>query len=216
GMAERLLDNNEAILYLTRAFEVIADPKRRARIGIELGRCLVRSNRHEEAIGAFRAARDELGGADPDLTESITSELINAAWWYPEHVDVAASELAKVDLSALHGDIGSDLLRATLGYWETRRGESRERALELVRSALAPQRIDLLGTRALHLAAYTLTMSGYPDESLAVYDRVLNAAYASGDNVLASSSALFRAYTQLRRGDLAAAEGALARFSELT
>ena len=215
GMAERLLDNNEAILYLTRAFEVIADPKRRARIGIELGRCLVRSNRHEEAIGAFRAAREELGGADPDLTESITSELINAAWWYPEHVDVAASELAEVDLSTLHGDIGSDLLRATLGYWETRRGESRERALELVRSALAPQRIDLLGTRALHLAAYTLTMSGYPDEALAVYDRVLSAAYARGDNVLVSSSALFRAYTQLRRGDLHAVKADLFRFSEL-
>jgi class 3 adenylate cyclase/DNA-binding CsgD family transcriptional regulator len=215
GMAERLLDNNEAILYLTKAFEVIPEPKRRARIGIELGRCLVRGNRHEDAIGAFRAARDELGDADPDLTESITSELINAAWWYPEHVDVAVCELANVDPDALHGGIGSDLLRATLGYWSARRGESRDRALELVRAALAPQRIDLLGTRALPLATFTLTLAGYPDEALAVYDRVLRAAYARGDNVLASSSALFRAYTQLRRGELGAVKSDLLRFSEL-
>jgi class 3 adenylate cyclase/DNA-binding CsgD family transcriptional regulator len=215
GMAERLLDNNEAILYLTKAFEVIPEPKRRARIGIELGRCLVRGNRHEDAIGAFRAARDELGDADPDLTESITSELINAAWWYPEHVDVAVCELAKVDPDALHGGIGSDLLRATLGYWSARRGESRDRALELVRAALAPQRIDLLGTRALPLATFTLTLAGYPDEALAVYDRVLRAAYARGDNILASSSALFRAYTQLRRGELGAVKSDLLRFSEL-
>jgi DNA-binding CsgD family transcriptional regulator len=215
GMAERMLDNNEAILYLTKAFEVIAEPKRRARVGIELGRCFVRGNRHEDAIGAFRAAREELGETDPDLTESITSELINAAWWYPEHVDVAVSELARIDLDALHGGIGADLLRATLGYWTARSCESRERALELIRAALAPQRIDLLGTRALPLATFTLTTAGYPDESLAVYDRVLRAAYARGDNVLASSSALFRAYTQLRRGDLAAVQADLVRFSEL-
>jgi class 3 adenylate cyclase/DNA-binding CsgD family transcriptional regulator len=215
GMAERLLDNDEAILYLTKAFELIAEPRRRARIGIELGRSLTRGNRHAEAIDAFRRAREVLGSEDPDLAESTTSELINAAWWHPEHVEVALAELAEVDEASLHGGVGSDLLRATLAYLETRRGESRERALTLARAALAPQRIDLLGTRALHLATYTLTMAGYPDESLAVYDRVLRAAYARGDNVLASSSALFRAYTQLRRGDLAAVASDLFRFSEL-
>src|SRR5581483_1541111 len=105
--------------------------------------------------------------------------------------------------------------RATLGYWETRRGRNRERALELARAAIAPQRMDMLGTRGLHLTTYTLTMCGFPDEALAVYDRVLRAAYARGDNVLASSVALFRAYTQLRRGDLGAADSDLMRFSEL-
>jgi len=215
GMAERLLDNDEAILNLSRAFELIEDPKRRARIGIELGRCLMRGNRHDDAIRAFRRARTELGDGDPDLAESITSELINAAWWHPEHIEAAVAELDAVDEAKLTGGVGSDLLRATLGYLETRRGRDRERALALVRSALAPQRIDVLGTRALHLATYTLTMGGYPDESLAVYDRVLRAAYARGDNVLASSSALFRAYTQLRRGDMEGVEADLQRFSEL-
>jgi DNA-binding CsgD family transcriptional regulator len=75
--------------------------------------------------------------------------------------------------------------------------------------------MDLLGARALHLATYTLTMAGYPDESLAVYDRVLRASYAQGDNVGASNIALFRAYTQLRRGDLVAAESDIGRFKEL-
>src|SRR5204863_6395174 len=116
GMAERLLDNDEAILYLTKAFDVVAEPKRRARIGIELGRCLVRGNRHEEAIVAFRCAREELGDADPDLTESITSELINAAWWQPEHIDVAHAELELLDEANLDGGVGSDLLGATPGY----------------------------------------------------------------------------------------------------
>ncbi len=216
GMAERLLDNEEAIVYLAKAFELITDPRRRARTGIELGRTLMRGNRHDEAIEAFRRARTDLGDADPDLTESITSELISAAWWYPEHVPIAVCEIERVDEEALHGGVGSDLLKAALGYWETRRGQDRMRALELVRAALAPGRMDLLGTRGLHLAAYTLTMGGYPDESLEVYDRVLAAAYARGDNVLASSSALFRAYTQLRRGELEQVESDLARFSELT
>src|SRR5690349_3346976 len=95
-------------------------------------------------------------------------------------------------------------------------GVNRERAVELARRALAPQRIDLLGTRGLHVAASTLTFAGYPDEATAVYDRVLRAAYARGDNVLASSCALFRALTHLQRGDLAAVESDLFRFSELT
>jgi class 3 adenylate cyclase/predicted ATPase/DNA-binding CsgD family transcriptional regulator len=215
GMAQRLLDNPVAIGLLSEAFDLVEDPRRRARIGIELGRCLLRANRHEEAIEAFRSARDVLGDADPDLAESIWSELINAGWWQPEHIAIAESELALVDESKLHDGVGSDLLRATLGYWETRRGQNRERALELSRAAVAPQRMDLLGTRGLHLTTYTLTMCGYPDEALAVYDRVLRAAYARGDNVLASSVALFRAYTHFRRGDLAAADADLNRFSEL-
>ncbi|MDX6487251.1 MAG: hypothetical protein QOF43_2404, partial [Gaiellaceae bacterium] len=215
GMAERLLDNDEAVKYLSEAFELIDDPTRRARIAIELGRCLLRANRHEDALESFRSGRESLGGSDPDLDESLLSEMINAAWWYPELLAIAEAELEQIDEKSLHGGVGTDLLLATLSYWETRRGQNRDRAVELARAALAPQRIDLLGTRALHLATYTLTMAGYPDESLAVYDRVLRAAYAQGDNVLASVSALFRAYTQLRRGELAAVESDLFRFSEL-
>jgi DNA-binding CsgD family transcriptional regulator len=214
GLAERLLDNDEAIKLLSLAFDLIPEPPRRARIAIELGRCLLRGNRHEEAIEAFRAGRDVLGDADRDLAESILSELISAAWWLPEHVPIAVCELERIDEATLHGGVGTDLLRATLSYWETRRGVDRERALELARTALAPQRIDLLGTRGLHLVTYALSMAGYPDESLAVYDRMLPSAYARGDYVLASSSVLFRAYTQLRRGDLAAVESDLERFFE--
>jgi DNA-binding CsgD family transcriptional regulator len=120
-----------------------------------------------------------------------------------------------VDESALHGGVGSDLLRATLGYSEARSGGDRERALELTRAAVVPRRIDSLGARGLHLATFTLTLGGYPDEALEVYDRVLHGAYARGDNVLASAAALFRAYTQLRRGELHGAESDLRRFSEL-
>src|SRR5581483_1345761 len=215
GLAERLLDNDEAILFLGEALELVEAPARRARIAIELGRCLLRANRHQEAMDAFARGREVLAGADPDLDESIWSELINAGWWYPEHVPQAEVELARVDETKLHGGVGSDLLLATLAYWETRRGTNRERALELARRAVAPQRIDLLGTHGLHIATYTLTMAGFPDESLAVYDRVLRGAYARGDNVLASSSALFRAYTHLRRGELPAVESDFFRFSEL-
>src|SRR5581483_11007871 len=215
GLAERLLDNDAAIEFLGEAFGLIEQPRRRARIAIELGRCLLRANRHEAAMQAFADAREVIGDEDPELAESAWSELINAGWWYPEHVPRAEAELARVDESALHGGVGSDLLLAALSYHETRRGRDRERAVELARRALAPQRIDVLGTRGLHLATYTLTMSGYPDESVAVYDRVIRAAYASGDNVLASSSTLFRAYTHLRRGELAAVDSDLFRFSEL-
>jgi class 3 adenylate cyclase/DNA-binding CsgD family transcriptional regulator len=215
GLAQRLLDNPEAIRLLEEAFGLIEEPARRARIGIELGRCLLRANRHEDAIDAFRRAREVLATADPDLDQSIWSEVISAALWHPEHIEIAERELAQVDEAAVRDGVGGDLLLATLGYWNTRLGIERERAVELARRAVAPRRIDTLGARSLHLATYTLMLSGYPDEALEVYDRVLHAAYARGDNVLASSASLFRAYTQLRRGDLGAAESDLHRFSEL-
>ena len=217
GLAERLLWNNEAIEHLAEAFELIEEPSRRARISIELGRALLRGNRHQEAIEAFRQGRDVLGDddAESDMALSLETELINAAWWEPEQLPIAIGELERVREETLQEGVGADLLRATLGYWETRRGVDRERALDLARRAVAPQRLDGLGARAMHLAAYTLTMSGCPDEALEVYDRALSGAYARGDNIWASGCALFRAYTQLRRGDLTAVESDLGRYAEL-
>jgi class 3 adenylate cyclase/DNA-binding CsgD family transcriptional regulator len=218
GLAERLLWNNEAIEHLGEAFDLIEQPVRRARIAVELGRALLRGNRHGEAIEAFRLGRavlGENGEGDSDMALSLHTELINAGWFEPEHLQTAVAEVEKLSEDSLPDTVGADLVRATLAYDETRRGAERERAAELARRAVAPQRLDGLGARALHLAAYTLTMSGYPDEALAVYDRALRGAYARGDNIWASGCALFRAYTQLRRGDLAAVESDLGRYAEL-
>jgi class 3 adenylate cyclase/DNA-binding CsgD family transcriptional regulator/tetratricopeptide (TPR) repeat protein len=215
GLAQRLLDNTEAIRLLTEAFELIPEPDRRARIGIELGRALLRANETKDAIEAFRRARDVLGGSDRDLDESIWSEVINVGWFQPEDIASSEAELEKIDVGTLHGGVGSDLLRTAMAFDAARKGVNRVRAIELARAAVAPQRIDLLGARGLHLATLTLSTSGVPDESLVVYDRVLQAAYARGDNILASAAALFRAYTQIRRGDLNAAESDIGRFSEL-
>ena len=215
GLAQRLLDNPEAIRLLTEAFDLIPEPDRRARIGIELGRALLRANRSHEAIDAFRKAREVLDGRDPELDESIWSEEINVGWFQPELVAAAEAEVEKIDVGKLHGGTGSDLLRTAMAFEAARKGVNRVRAIELARAAVAPQRIDALGARGLHLATLTLTTSGVPDEALAVYDRVLQAAYARGDNILASGAAIFRAYTQVRRGDLHAAEADILRFSEL-
>jgi class 3 adenylate cyclase/DNA-binding CsgD family transcriptional regulator len=215
GLAQRLLDNPEAIRLLGEAFELIEDPKRRARIGIELGRCLLRANDPDAAIAAFRKARQVIGGADPDLDESLWSEIINVGWFQPENVAASETEIASLDVAKLHGGVGSDLMRTAMAFDAARKGVNKTRAIELARAAVAPQRIDVLGARGLHLATLTLSTAGLPDESLAVYDRVLHGAYARGDNVLASAASIFRAYTQIRRGDLPAAESDINRFMEL-
>jgi len=216
GLAQRLLDNNEAIRLLAEAFDLIEEPERRARIGIELGRALLRANRRKEAMEALRHAREVLGGRDRDLDESIWSEVINVGWFEPEEVPASEAELEKVDVALLRGTVGSDLLRTAMAFDAARKGVNRVRAMEFARSAIAGQRIDVLGARGLHLAALALTTAGVPDEALALYDRVLQAAYARGDNINAAAAALFRAYTQIRRGDLHAAESDIGRFSELT
>jgi hypothetical protein len=80
---------------------------------------------------------------------------------------------------------------------------------------VASQRLDSLGARALHLAAYTLTMSGCSTRRSSCTTGGQRRARARGDNIWASGCSLFRAYTQLRRGDLAAVESDLGRYAEL-
>jgi hypothetical protein len=44
---------------------------------------------------------------------SLETELINAAWWEPEHLEIAIAKLEQLKEETLHDGFGADLLRAT-------------------------------------------------------------------------------------------------------
>jgi class 3 adenylate cyclase/DNA-binding CsgD family transcriptional regulator len=213
GLAERLVDNDAAIDHLSQAFRVLEDSKRAARVALELGRALQRANRNPEAIPVLQQAR-ELVRDDPDMWQSLTAELIGAAWWDPSDLPIAEEELGRVREDELVDGYGGFLLRAILSYAEARVGDDREHALALADAAVASGFLISTGSRALYSLGYTLTVGGRTDATIALYNQAYVEALRRGDYVLASGCVLFRALAHLHDGNLAAAEEDLGRAPE--
>ena len=153
GLAERRTNGPAAADHLRAGLELLTDPTRRCAVALELGRALYFTNRIGDAVAVFEVALDEVDRArDPDLHEQLLAELINSAWWHPETYPIAEAQIAKVDLDALHGGLGSEILLATIAQHESRRGLHREHGIELARRALAPGNLLASGSIAFFYA----------------------------------------------------------------
>jgi tetratricopeptide (TPR) repeat protein len=214
GLAERLVDNDAAIGHLAEAFDALDGSPGDGRVALELGRALQRANRHAEAIDALRRGRAVVRD-DADTVNSLTAELIGAAWWDPEDLPLAEAELAQARALELDDSYGAHLLRATLAYAEARVGDDRGYALGLAREAMASGTLSSAGSRGLYSLGHVFTVCGETDVTIALYDRASLEALRRGDYVLASGCVLFRAIAQLYEGNLAAAEEDVRRVPEL-
>jgi class 3 adenylate cyclase/DNA-binding CsgD family transcriptional regulator len=205
GLAERLIDNIAAIVHLRQAYELAADDNDAARIALELGRALQRGNRSAESIEILRAGRERVVD-DPELRQALAAELIGAAWWDPDDVELAEAELAAARMQELGDGFGANLLRAILSYAEARVGDDRALALEYAEPALASGYLSSTGSRALYSLGYTFTVAGRTDATIDLYDKAYVEALRRGDNVLAGGCALFRSLARLHDGNLAMAD----------
>jgi class 3 adenylate cyclase/tetratricopeptide (TPR) repeat protein len=182
GLAERRLDVAAAARHFTRAMEHLADPARRGQVSIQLGRCLMRDNRHREAIPVFQAAIAELPEEDA-RHDLLTAELISAAWWEPDLNPIAVEALAGVDPDKLAPGLGRDILCSEIAYYEARRGVDRNRSLEFARRSITPTLLESEGAVALLYTGYTLTLTGCYEEAEAYFAAGLDAARKRGDLV---------------------------------
>ena len=214
GLAERLVDNDASIVHMREALDAPAGPARDPRLALELGRALQRANRNPEAIEILRHSRELVEG-DREATRSITAELIGAAWWDPEDLELAEEELAAVRVEELGPSPAEHLLRAILSYAEARVGNDRDGAVRLAREAHLSGHLVEAGSRALYSLGYTFTVAGHTDETIALFDEGSDAALLRGDYVLASGCVVFRALAHLYDGSIAAAAEDVGRMSEL-
>jgi len=214
GLAERLVDNDAAIVHLQEAFDELERSPRGPRLALELGRALQRANRNPEAIEVLRRGRT-LVEDDHEAAQSITAELIGAAWWDPEDLPLAEEELAAARRQKLGSSHSAQLLRAILSYAEARVGEDQEYALRLAEEARSSGHLVAVGSRALYSLGYTFTVAGRTAETVALFDDASDAALQRGDYVLASGCLLFRALAHLYDGSLAAAEEDVGHVTDL-
>ena len=206
GIAERRTNGPAAADHLRAGLELLADRSRRCTVALELGRALWFMDRIADALAVFQQALDEMDRKrDPDLYELLLAELISSAWWDPQTYPVAEAAIAELDLDALHGGLGSEILLATMAHYEFRLGLRRELAVELAMRALAPGNLLASGSVAFYYAVNVLPRSGFLDEAVSIFDHAVAQARRRGDIFNVAFMSLFRGHCQTRRGDLRAA-----------
>ncbi len=206
GFAERRTNGPAAADHLRAGLELLADPSRRGAIALELGRALWYTDRIGEALAVIEQALGEVDRQrDPDLYELLLAELIGSAWWNPRTFPIAEATIGDLDMDALHGGHGSEILLATMAHYESRLALYRERAIELARRALASGNLLASGSSAFVYAVNALFRSGLLDEAVPIFDQAVAQAHRRGDIFNLAYLLLWRGKCQTDRGDLRAA-----------
>src|SRR4029453_4944456 len=175
-------------------------------VALELGRALSFTDRIGDALAVFEQALGEMDRKrDPDLYELLLAELISSAWWDAKTSPIAEVAIGELDLDALHGGLGSEILLGTMAHYQYQVGLHRELAIELARRALAPGNLLASGSIAFYYAAMVLPQSGLLDEAVSIFDQAVAQARRRGDIFNVAFMLMWRGYCQTRRGDLRAA-----------
>jgi DNA-binding CsgD family transcriptional regulator len=206
GLAERRTNGPAAADHLRAGLELLTDRTRRGAVALELGRALWFTDRIGDALSVFEQALDKVDRErDPDLYELLVAELISSAWWDPQTLPIAEAAISELDLDALHGGLGSEILLATMAHYEYRLALHRERAVELARRALAPGNLLASGSVAFYYAVNVLPRAGLLDEAVSIFDQAVAQARRRGDIFNVAFMLLWRGKCQTDRGDLRAA-----------
>ena len=206
GLAERRTNGPAAADHLRAGLALLADRSRRCAVALELGRALWFTDRIADALAVFQQALDESNRErDPDLYELLVAELISSAWFDPETHPIAEAAIGELDLDALHGGLGSEILLATMAHYEYRLGLHRELAIDLARRALAPGNLLASGSMAFYYAVNVLPRSGLLDEAVSIFDQAVTQARRRGDIFNVAFILMWRGSCQTHRGDLRAA-----------
>ena len=206
GLAERLIEATASADHLAAALELTTDQGRRAEIAVELGGVLFYINRIPESMAVLER---ELGATSPtehsELARRLEAEFIASSWWVPETFPTAAARLEAIDLDALHGGFGSDLLLADAAFYRCRIAKDRDGAAMLARRSLVSGELVGSGGLGFQFAAFSLVCTGLLDDAVAAYDAAMAMAQRRGDVIRAAVISIFRGRAKVMRGDLDAA-----------
>jgi class 3 adenylate cyclase/DNA-binding CsgD family transcriptional regulator len=216
GLAERRVDVVAGAAHLEEALQSVQDPETRARIGLELGRSLFRLNRGPEAVRVFDDAIAGLGeGGTAGLRNMLEAELINAAGFDHEVIDVADERIARVREEELEGEVGRAVMVATLRYFDARHGTNREAVRSLGDPTLIQALIRSTPSVAISCAASALMCAEVDEETDRFFELMLRASKEGGELVTLSNMLCFRGLTLAQRGDLESAVEDLRESDEL-
>jgi DNA-binding CsgD family transcriptional regulator len=198
--------------HFRAAMRAATEPADRASAALGLARSLKFRGEAVEAVGVLRAARAELGGADPGLAEELGVELLACAY-----VGLESRLLILDDLAAMppppEGPATTFLDRFRLisaGFEEVVRCDSAERAADFaartIEGAHDLPRDLAQGGHVFLSAAVCLCFAERYDASAAAFQDVLDDARRRGSGPGFANAAALRAMLHWRMGSLSDAE----------
>jgi DNA-binding CsgD family transcriptional regulator len=207
GSAEALVKGDAAVEHLREAHALIADPVRRAKTALLLGRELFLLLRNEESDAVFTEALDELAGADAELERLLEAGLITNALHVRRLYRAALLRLERIRSRPRGSTVGEKMLLSLVAYHDARAGVPAAVVVPLARRALAE---GTLARTEISSAGFVppcivLAMADL-DEAKAIFDDALAQALRRGSVLTVAVTKIFRAQTFVLRGDLAEAE----------
>ena len=192
---------------LEAAIDAVDDPSTRARLRLALGKAWYQRGDMAAAVAACDLGLAEPHG-DDELAHELEAAWVAAALWTPAGGGAVAQRLADVLGASVQG-LGQRELLAGFAGMELVKGEDRERALALARSAWGDGAYLEVGSSdspALGAMVSALLRSGALDEALAVLDALIDDARRRASPLAYATWRTARGNCLLHLGRLAEAE----------
>ena len=209
GSAENRASDSAAAEHLTRALELITDPRARGEIGQELGLALTMAGRLGDAIKTLERLIPEVAPVDRELELRLEAELINAA-----RMDVNLRPVVSERLAAFRTQVAGEgpaerVLVANLAYDATIRGAPAAAVAELAQRALGDCALlaeETSESPTYYLAVWPLALAERLMEATNELDAALEHARAGGSALGFGTASCIRSNVLYRRGLIVEAE----------
>ena len=204
GIAEMTIDARSSAEHLGQSLDEIQDATRRPEIVVAYANTLnLNGRRRKESAELLQRTRERLGPEDSELDERLTALLVIACHFEPDLYPIAAAQIRE---HATRGGEATGLLLVIGSIDAARRGDSRQRAIDLGRRAIASDLVNHEDRLNLVSAFAALAMAGDVEQAEQDFAHVIAVAQRRGDRLAAASHQLWRGLVRYERGELLLAE----------
>ena len=207
GVAELQSGAAESARHLRQAIDELEDATSSPEIVLAYSQATeVAGQISPSTLDLLRRTSVRMREVDVDLHWRIEGQMIIAAHFDPELYPLIAEQVSTPPDDSVRGGSGAGVLLAAWASEETRRGASRERAVDYATRALQS---TLHYPSAPFLAVnflYALTFAGEVEDAARGYEVAIELAQAHGDVLSLAILYLFRALLRAQVGDLRGAE----------
>ena len=207
GVAELQSGAAESARHLRQAIDALEDATSSPEIVLAYSQATeVAGQISPSTLDLLRRTSVRMREVDIDLHWRIEGQMIIAAHFDPELYPLIAEQVSTPPDDSVRGGSGAGVLLAAWASEETRRGASRERAVDYATRALQS---TLHYPNAPFLAVnflYALTFAGEVEDAARGYEVAIELAQAHGDVLSLAILYLFRALLRAQVGDLRGAE----------
>lgn len=209
GIAEaRATDRDEAVAHLSAAYERLGAPELRGAAAYALSRTLMFIGRAQASADLAAEAGAALPGELADLAKMLESIELTSLYF---GADVRDAERRFAELRSLPEQVsgGDGVLSAAASYDWMYRGGSAEQCAGLAAEAIELAAATELDSGLAWVVANVVLVAAERPEASEVWDRALARSYRQGSMFGVLTVHLWRGFTDLRHGDLPAAEDSL-------